>query len=220
MRNVVIFGIGQVAEVIHYYLTREGQRNVVAFTVDDEFRKAHELLGLPVLGFERLQETHPPGSHEVFVAMSFKKVNRLREDKVAEVASRGYTLASHVSPRATVWSDFVLNPNTIIMENNVIQPYVSVGRNVIMWSGNHIGHHTSLGDHCFVASQAVISGSVSVGEGTFIGVNATIRDNVKIGKRNVLGAGVLVLSDTPDNAVFMAEATPMSKVPSHRLRSI
>jgi acetyltransferase-like isoleucine patch superfamily enzyme len=66
----------------------------------------------------------------------------------------------------------------------------------------------------------VISGSVTIGEGSFVGVNATIRDNVTVGSHNVLGAGTLILANTPDDAVFMGEATPMSKVPSHRLRSI
>jgi acetyltransferase-like isoleucine patch superfamily enzyme len=51
-------------------------------------------------------------------------------------------------------------------------------------------------------------------------VNVTIRDNIRIGARNVLGAGALILSDTPDNAVFMGQATEMSRVPSNRLRSI
>lgn len=220
MRDIVIFGIGQVAEVVHYYLTKEGGRNVVAFTVDEQFRSFKELFGLPVISFEAVQQSFPPDKYEMFVAISFKRVNKVREEKVAEAESKGYTLASHISPRATIWSDFVVQPNTIIMENNVIQPFVSVGRNVIMWSGNHIGHHTKIEDHCFIASHAVISGSVIVGEGTFVGVNVTVRDNVTIGKRNVLGAAALILADTPDNAVFMSEATLVSKVPSHRLRSI
>lgn len=220
MRDVVIFGTGQVAEVVHYYLAQEGGRNIVAFTVDEQFRSAEQLFGLPVVSFETVQQIYPPDTHEMFVAVSFKRVNKAREEKVAEAEAKGYTLVSHVSPRATVWSDFVAQPNTIIMENNVIQPFVSVGRNVIMWSGNHIGHHTKIEDHCFIASHAVISGSVTVGEGTFVGVNTTVRDNVTIGKRNVLGAATLILADTPDNAVFMGQATAMSKVPSHRLRSI
>ena len=220
MRDVVIFGIGQIAETIHYYLTEEGERNVVAFTVDSRYRSAEHLLGLPVVPFENIQNSHSPETHELFVAMSYRQVNKAREAKVDEALAKGYALTSHVSPRAAVWSQFAPNANTIIMENNVIQPYVAVGRNVIMWSGNHVGHHTTIGDHCFIASHAVISGSVSIGEGTFVGVNVTIRDNVRIGKRNVLGAGALILSDTPDNAVFMGAATEMSKVPSNRLRSI
>jgi sugar O-acyltransferase (sialic acid O-acetyltransferase NeuD family) len=170
--------------------------------------------------FEELEANYPPDSHELFVAMSFRQVNKARESKVREAEAKGYTLASHVSPQATVWSQFKVNPNTIIMENNVIQPFVTIGRNVIMWSGNHVGHHSSIADHCFIASHAVISGSVHIGEGTFVGVNATIRDNVRIGARNVLGAGTLILADTPDNAVFIGPATEMSRVPSNRLRSI
>jgi sugar O-acyltransferase (sialic acid O-acetyltransferase NeuD family) len=220
MKDLVIFGIGQIGEVIHYYFTQEARRKVAAFSVDAVYRNVDTLFGLPVVAFEELETRYPPDSHELFVAMSFRQVNKAREAKVREVEAKGYTLASHVSPRAVLWSGFKLNPNTIIMENNVIQPFVTIGRNVTLWSGNHVGHHSSIADHCFVASHAVISGSVHVGEGTFVGVNATIRDNVRIGARNVLGAGTLILSDTPDNAVFIGAATEMSRVPSNRLRSI
>lgn len=220
MKDLVIFGAGQIAEVIHYYFTQEAGRRVVAFSVDAEYLTVEKLLGLQVVSFENLNAVHPPETHEIFVAMSFRQVNKARQTKVREAEAKGYTLASHISPRAVAWSQFKLHPNTIIMENNVIQPYVSVGRNVIMWSGNHVGHHSSICDNCFIASHAVISGGVVIGAGTFVGVNATIRDNVRIGEHNVLGAGTLILSDTPDNAVFMGHATDMSKVPSNRLRSI
>ena len=219
MRDVVIFEIGEIAQVIHYYLTQEASRNVVAFTVDDQYRTAERLLGLPVVGFANIEQSYPPGTHEMFVAMSYKKVNKLRQGKVAEAEAKGYGLASRCQPARDRLVGFVANPNTIVMENNVVQPFAKIGRNVIVWSGNHIGHHSTIEDHCFIASHAVISGSVTIGEGSFVGVNATIRDNVTVGSHNVLGAA-LILANTPDDAVFMGEATPMSKVPSHRLRSI
>ncbi|HXA41127.1 MAG TPA: acetyltransferase [Phenylobacterium sp.] len=220
MRDVVIFGMGQVAEVIHHYLTEEGGRTVVAFTVDAAFRTADEVLGVPVVDFEDIERRYPPETHEMFVAVSFKGVNKLREAKVAEAEGKGYALTSHLSPRASAWSKLVMQPNTIIMENNVIQPFVTIGRNVIMWSGNHIGHHSRIGDNCFIASHAVISGNCEIGAGTFIGVNATLRDNINIGARNVIGAGTLILQSSADNAVFVGPATQAAKVTSDRLRSI
>ncbi len=220
MRDVIIFGMGQVAEVIHHYLTEEGGRSVVAFTVDKEFRTADEVLGVPVVDFEAVERRYPPATHEMFVAVSFRGVNKLRETKVAAAEAKGYTLTSHVSPHASVWSKLVVNPNTIIMENNVIQPFVTIGRNVIMWSGNHIGHHTRIGDNCFIASHAVISGNCEIGAGTFIGVNATLRDNITIGTRNVIGAAALILKSSDDNAVFVGAATEAARVTSDRLRSI
>jgi sugar O-acyltransferase (sialic acid O-acetyltransferase NeuD family) len=192
----------------------------VAFTVDAEFRTADTVFDLPVVNFEEVERLYPPATHEMFVAVSFKGVNKAREAKVAEAEAKGYILTSHVSPRASVWSRLAVNPNTIIMENNVIQPFVTIGRNVIMWSGNHIGHHTRIGDNCFIASHAVISGNCEIGAGTFIGVNATLRDNIQIGSRNVIGAGTLILQSSPDNAVFVGPATEISKIPSNRLRSI
>lgn len=220
MRDVVIFGMGQIAEVMHYYLTVEGGRNVVAFTVDKEFRVADSLFGLPVVDFEGVEALYPPETHEMFVAVSFKGVNKARTAKAQDAEAKGYTLTSHVSPRAAVWNGFVAQPNTIIMEHNVIQPFVTVGRNVTMWSGNHVGHHTVIGDNCFIASQVVISGACNIGAGTFIGVNATLRDGLTLGTHCVVGAGALLLEDAPDNAVYIGPATPIAKVPSNRLRSI
>jgi sugar O-acyltransferase (sialic acid O-acetyltransferase NeuD family) len=220
MRDLVIFGTGQIAEVVHYYFTQNAGRNVVAFTVDADYVTQDSLLGVPVVPFDEVLKAFPPETHEIFVAMSFKKVNKLRMQKVAEVEALGYTLAHFVHTNSTVWSGFEAQPNTFIMENNTIQPFVTIGKNVIVWSGNHIGHHTQICDHCFISSHVVISGSVTVGEGSFLGVNSTIRDNVKLGSHVVLGAGVLLLADAPDNGVYIGGATELSRVPSNRLRSM
>lgn len=220
MRNVVIFGMGQVAEVMHYYLTEEGGRNVAAFAVDREHRSADSLFGTPVVDFEEIERLYPPETHEMFVAISFRGVNRLRTAKVAACQAKGYILTSHVSPRAMVWPGLVVHPNTMIMEANVIQPHVKIGKNVTLWSGNHVGHHTIIEDNCFIASHAVISGACTIGAGSFIGVNATLRDGISLGAECVVGAGALVLASAPDHSVFIGEATPVAKVPSHRLRSI
>jgi sugar O-acyltransferase (sialic acid O-acetyltransferase NeuD family) len=220
MDKVVVFGAGQVAEVMQYYIDNESERKVVAFTVDGEFVTENRHLGLPVVPFEEIRERFGPEEFGMFVAVSFREVNIARARKVSEAESMGYRLISHLSPRAVAWTGFELKPNTFIMENNVIQPYVKIGKNVILWSGNHIGHHTTIEDHCFIASQAVISGSVTIGEGSFVGVNATIRDNVVIGKRNVIGAGALILKDTDDEDVFIGPQGTKLPKKSGELRKI
>jgi sugar O-acyltransferase (sialic acid O-acetyltransferase NeuD family) len=219
-RNVVVFGVGQIAEVIQYYIDHESDRRVVAFTVDSDYLKESTHLGRPVVAFDDVATAFPPSDFSMYVAVSFRDVNRAREAKVAEAETKGYELIGHVSPRAVVWSGFEVRPNTFIMENNVLQPYVQIGRNSILWSGNHIGHHTTIGDHCFIASQAVISGNVTVGDGTFIGVNATLRDNITIGKRNVIGAAALILKNTADEAVYIGESARLFPKKSSELRKI
>jgi len=219
-KPLIIFGAGQIAEVACAYFADEGGREVVAFVVDPEFRQMETLLGLPVLALDEAMARYSPDQVEVFVAMSFRGVNRPRAEKCRFFEALGYTLASHVSPDAHVWKGFQVQPNCLIMEGNVIQPFVAIGRNCILWSGNHVGHHTVIDDDVFIASHAVISGNCHIGERTFIGVNATLRDNIIIGAGSVIGAGALVLGSAPEGSVFMGEATPISRVPAHRLRTI
>lgn len=220
MKKVVIFGVGQVADVMHYYIEHESDRRVAAFTVDGAYVKEDMHLAVPVVSFEDVVREFPPSDFDMFVAVSYTGVNKVRAAKVNEALTKGYNLIGHISPRAIVWSGFELRRNTFIMENNVIQPYAAVGQNVIMWSGNHVGHHTTIEDNCFLASQIVVSGSVIVGEGTFIGVNATIRDNVIIGKRNVIGASALILKSTEDEDVFIGNPATKIAKKSSELRNL
>lgn len=220
MKSVVIFGAGDIAEVAHFYLTRDAAAEVKAFTVDAEYLKNASFCGLPVVAFDELQREFPPSACDMFVAVSYARLNALRTERCAQARSKGYRLISYVSSKASTWPGLSIGENCFILEDNTIQPFVTIGNNVTLWSGNHIGHHASIGDNCFITSHVVVSGGVSIGESCFIGVNATIRDHVRIGRSCVIGAGSLMLQDAPDFAVYTQPAAELSKVPSTRLRKI
>lgn len=219
-RKIIVFGAGQIAEVVHFYLGHDSRYEVAAFVVDAQFLKASTLRGLPVVALEEVHTAFPPAAFDAFVAMSFRGLNAPRAAKAAEMEGKGYRLATYLSSKATAWQGLELAPNTFVMEQNVIQPYARIGGNTIVWSGNHIGHHSTIGENCFIASHAVISGAVTIGDFSFVGVNATIRDNISIGKRCVIGAGALILKDAKDGEVYMGSGSEASRVPSHRLPNI
>jgi sugar O-acyltransferase (sialic acid O-acetyltransferase NeuD family) len=217
MSQVVIFGAGPIAELAHFYFTNDSPDQVVAFTVDGSYVKEDAFLGLPVVAFEDLDRAFPAADHQLFVAVSYTGMNRLRSERFRQARARGYRLAHYVSSRATVWPGFESRPNQFILEDNTIQPFARVGENVTLWSGNHIGHHSVVGDHCFVASHVVISGNVTIGDGCFLGVNATIREGVTVGKGCLVGAGALILKDTGDDALFAVKSTEKSPVLASQL---
>lgn len=219
MAKVVIFGVGQIAEIASFYLTNDSEHEVVAFTVDREYLGSNTFHGLPVVAYEDIDEKYPPHDYKMFIPISYKKVNKLRAKKFIDVKNKGYECISYISSKATYY-DTPVGENCFVFENNVIQPFTKIGDNCVIWSGNHIGHHTVIEDHCFIASHVVVSGSVTVGEYSFIGVNATIRDNISIGKENVIGAGAVILNDTEDRAVFSSKETEKAGIPSNRLRGI
>ena len=220
MKRLVIFGTGDIAQLAHYYFTHDTKYDIAAFTVDAGYVGSGEFCGLPVVAFDSVAATYPPGEHDMFVALAYARLNALRRDKCIEARERGYRLASYVSPRATVLNDGRIGENCFVLEDNTIQPFVTIGNNVTLWSGNHIGHHAQIADHCFITSHVVISGGVKVGERTFIGVNATIRDHVTIGAGCVIGAGSLIMRDAADDTVYSAPAAELAKVPASRLRNL
>jgi sugar O-acyltransferase (sialic acid O-acetyltransferase NeuD family) len=219
-QQIIVFGIGEIAELAEFYFTHDSGFEVAGFTVDAAFMKGPEFRGRPVVPFERVGEAFPPERYGFFVAVSYAKLNAVRAEKVAAARAKGYPLVSYLSSRATVFPGFEPKENCFILEDNTIQPFANVGANVTLWSGNHIGHHSIIEDDVFLASQVVVSGGVRIGQGSFVGVNVTIRDHITIGKQCVLGAGALILEDQPDFSVVAPRGTERSKVPSTRLRSL
>jgi sugar O-acyltransferase (sialic acid O-acetyltransferase NeuD family) len=221
MSRLVIFGCGDIAQLAHYYFSTDSEHETVAFTVDRSYvPESGVFCDLPVVAFEELEAHFAPGDHLVFVALSYRKINKLRAAKAEEAKAKGYVLASYVSSKATVLTQEPIGENAFILEDNTIQPFSRIGRNVTLWSGNHIGHHSVIGDHCFIASQIVISGGVKVGEFCFIGVNATVRDHVTIGAGCVIGAGALIMADTEPDGLYAVAGTERAKVPASRLRKL
>jgi sugar O-acyltransferase (sialic acid O-acetyltransferase NeuD family) len=220
LKDIVIFGVGEIAELADLYLREDAGAKVAAFTVDAAYKTADMWLGRPVVAWEDIASKYSPAHFDVFVAVSYSGLNKLRRAKFDEAVAKGYRLAHYVSSRATHFANFAGKPNQFILEDNTIQPFATIGENVTLWSGNHIGHHSEIADDVFIASHVVVSGGVSIGRRTFVGVNVTIRDHVKIGADCVLGAGALILNDIPDGSVVSPQATEISKVPSHRLRRI
>jgi sugar O-acyltransferase (sialic acid O-acetyltransferase NeuD family) len=219
-KPLVIFGTGDIAQLAHYYFSTDSEYEVVAFTVDAAYITEDKMSDLPVIPFEELVSRYSPDTHQLFVALSYSKLNAVRKEKYLAAKALGYKVASFVSSKATVLNDGRIGENCFIFEDNTIQPFVTIGNNITLWSGNHIGHHSTIKDHCFIASHVVISGGVEVGEQCFIGVNATLRDHIKIGEKCVIGAGALMLADAEPEGVYIGAATERSKVPSSRLRGI
>jgi sugar O-acyltransferase (sialic acid O-acetyltransferase NeuD family) len=219
-KRLVIFGSGDIAQLAHFYFSTDSDYEVVCFTVDSAYITESTFCGLPIIAFEDIVKQYGPEDHDIFVALSYSRLNEVRKEKYLAAKALGYHLTSFISSRSTVLNEGRIGENCFIFEDNTIQPFVTIGNNVTMWSGNHIGHHSTIKDHCFIASHVVISGGVEIGEQCFIGVNATLRDHIKIGEKCVLGAGTLLLADAEAEGLYVGTATARAAKPSTQLKKI
>lgn len=212
-KPLVVFGAGDIAQLAWFYFRHDGGREVAAFTVDRDYLSGDRFQDLPLVAFEEVAERYPPERYDMFVALSYAKRNSIREQKCAAAKALGYTLASYVSSRLSLFPGTPVGENCFLLEDNTIQPFVTIGNNVTLWSGNHIGHHSTIEDNCFITSHVVISGGVTVERNCFIGVNTTVRDHVTIGERTLIGAGSLILHSTEPGTVYVAAETSPSTRP-------
>lgn len=203
-RPLILFGAGDIAELAHFYFSREAGRQVAGFCVDGAYLREDSFLGLPVVAFEEVAARFAPADHDMFIALAYARMNDLRAEKLAAAEAAGYGLTSYISSRATVLNDGRIGPNAFVQEDVTIQPFVTIGRNVTLWAGATISHHSTIGDNVFVAPNAVVSGGVKVGDNCFLGVNSTVRNHVTLGARCVIGAGAVLRHDAAAGGVYRA----------------
>jgi sugar O-acyltransferase (sialic acid O-acetyltransferase NeuD family) len=173
--------------------------------VDRAFRQGDAFQGLPLIDAEDVTDRFPPSDYDMFVAMSYAKMNAVRAEKYATMKAAGYRLVSYVSSRCSYLSQTPPGDNCFILEDNTVQPFVTIGNNVTLWSGNHIGHDVTIEDHCFITSHVVVSGWVRIGTRSFIGVNATVRNSITIAAETLIGAGAIIMKNTRPKQVYMPE---------------
>lgn len=219
-RKLVIFGSAEIAELAYYYFKQDSPRQVVAFTVDDEYVTSVQFNGLPIVPFSEVRRRFPCDEYDMHVALSYNRQNQLRQAKYEQAKAVGYSLVSYVCSRAVTWPDLTVGENCLILENQTIQPTVRIGNDVMIWSGNHLGHGSYIGDHTYISSHVVISGHCNIGQRCFFGVNATVRDFRTIGDDCFIAMDGSVTRDLAAGSVVLGAVSTILEDSDERAQSI
>lgn len=203
MRKLVIFGNGDIARLAKFYFESDSNCEVVAFTVDKNYKQSDSFLDIPLVDFEIVEQYYSPKNFEIFIGAGYADYNRIRAAKYFAAKAKGYKIASYISSRCSYLSQYPAGENAFILEDNTIQPYVRIGNNVMLWSGNHIGHDSVIKDHNFISSHVVVSGHCVINEYCFLGVNATLHNNVEIGQNSLIAAGAVVSKSVESQSVYV-----------------
>ncbi len=221
MRKTIIFGTGEIAELACYYFENDPGSNVsiVGFTVDDDYVKSDKFLEKPVIPLSKINTKFPPNKYSAHVALSYTKLNRLRQEKYHLMKSLGYRLESYVCSKSVFWNDLSHGDNCFILENQTIQPTVKIGNNVMIWSTNHLGHNCEIKDHVYLASGITVSGHTIIGERTFVGVNTAFKDFIEIGSDCFITMGSNILRSIPPNSTATSkEVFPEDHLANKKLK--
>src|SRR5689334_24231901 len=112
--------------------THDSPYEVVAFATEAPYLVAEEKAGLPVVALDELASRFGPAEVEAFVAVSFTELNRLRERLFLAVKEAGFTCASYVSARASVWHNAELGENVFVAHGATVDHRSRVGNDVTL----------------------------------------------------------------------------------------
>ena len=80
-KKLIIYGNGEIADLAQYYFTHDSNYAVCAFVVDDEFHNTDSHNDVPLSKLSDVLKAYPPNEYEMFVALSYTKLNANRKEK-------------------------------------------------------------------------------------------------------------------------------------------
>jgi sugar O-acyltransferase (sialic acid O-acetyltransferase NeuD family) len=218
MGKVILWGTGQIAQVVLHYLEHDSEHEVAAFCMDREYVKEPEFRGRPVAAFQDIEKLYPPSEYKMAIPIGYKRLNKIREERYLAAKAKGYSFITYISSKS-VCDAASVGENTFIFPCCVIGPYTTIGNNCIFWTSTCLGHHIAVEDNCFFSSPKV-SGNTRIGKNSFLATNVTIGDTLEIGEYCFIGASALVTKSIPDGSVVAVKQTPVLPVKSWDMEDI
>lgn len=220
MEKIILFGNSIYAESLYFWLTYDSAFEVAGFTVDREYISEDSVCGKPIVPFEQVESVFHPNEHKMLLALSFQRLNRLREEKYYQAKAKGYALISYLSTKSTSWPGSIIGDNCVVSEYSSIGPRSEIGNNVTIGPNVMIGHHVKIKDHCFISAGAVILGGVTVGPYCLIGANSTIKEGVTIAGECLISSGVTISDNTREKGVYLGPTPELLGKPSDEVRDL
>lgn len=126
-----------------------------------------------------------------------------REKQCTRVIEAGWSLATLISPRASLGVGCHISPGCFVGHQAHIGPMARMGMGCIINSGAVVEHETELKDFVHVSVNATVAGRCKIGRQVWLGAGSIIIDKVVIGEHVVVGAGAVVIADLPESGTYV-----------------
>lgn len=91
-RKCVIFGTTDFGKMLRYYFEKYADVQIVAYTVDKAYLESDTYDGLPAVAYEEVEKAYPPTEYTMVIALGYKKMNQIRQQKFEDAKRKGYRI--------------------------------------------------------------------------------------------------------------------------------
>lgn len=193
-KPIIVIGAGGHAKVVIDTLEQCGM-NVLGAVDTDVARHGTFIIGVPVLGGDKIIATHKPEKILLANGIGSTSDMTLRKQIFERFKKQNYSFTTLIHPSAIIADDVVFGEGSQVMAGVVLQPGIRIGVNCIINTRASVDHDCQLGDHVHIAPGAVLSGGITIENSVHVGTGASIIQNVHIKSDHLIKAGHVVTSD-------------------------
>lgn len=195
MKKVIIFGNGDFARLMKYYIDNDTNWVVECFTVEKEYIKEDNFMNLPLISFEDIEKKYSPDEFEIILGIGYSHMNKIREKIFFKCKNKGYNISKFIHSTAFVQTDSI-GEGTIILERTLIQPFVTIGLANLIWYNVSVAHDDIIGNFNTLAGSTSLCGFVKIKNNCYLGNRCMVFDNVSLDDYTLVGAGADVKRST------------------------
>lgn len=200
--RVLIIGAGGHGKTVADALQQAHQAGAAAapigFLDDDERLHGRQIAELPVLG--ALGQMSFIAHDGVVVALGD---NARRREVFERLACAEARLVTVRHPSAVIGAGVHVGEGAVILAGVVVNRDTRIGRNTILNTSCSVDHDCVVADHVHVAPGAHIGGEVVIDCEALIGLGAVVLPQCRIGAKAIVGAAACVTRSVPAEATVV-----------------
>jgi sugar O-acyltransferase (sialic acid O-acetyltransferase NeuD family) len=196
-KKILVVGGGGHAKVLIDCIISTSEFEIVGI-IDPKLPKESEFCNLLVLGGDESLEDFRGKGVYCAIGLGMIKATFNRKDLFEKITKQGFSCPTLQHSSALKAQRVSLSPGVQIMTGAILQPDSKILENTIVNTGAIVEHDCVIGSHTHIAPGAILGGNVTVGKCSHIGLGAKILPGIKVGDSVTVGAGAVVTKDVSD----------------------
>jgi acetyltransferase-like isoleucine patch superfamily enzyme len=166
IKKIIIFGIGQIAELVKDLVDENPNLELNAFCADKEFVVEDKFCGYELVSTEEVNKKFSPKDFYFITALSYSNLNKNGENNII-FELNNVQKGVRIGNNCIFWSGNHIGHHSIIKDNCFISSHTVISGNV------------EVGANSFIGVNSTVRDNIVIGEKCIIGANSLILKNLK-----------------------------------------
>ncbi len=201
----ILFGTSVYSRLLHHYIEKDTNDEILAFTVEKEYLKEDHFDNLPVVCFENLNELFDMSNISILITCGYHKMNDIRKKIFNKCDEYGYNIGSFIHSTAQV-DGVSFGRGNIVMPHVLFHPYVKVGDANIFCEYSMMEQETKIQNYNFIGPKSFLGAYINLENNNDFGIGTIIGDKLNIGNYNLIGSGSVLSKSIGDYNIIAPNA--------------